>query len=57
MIHFVYLVVFAFFVSVIFGLIENGDTKQKFIHGLKIFAQFIVISLVLGWIFYFLPWK
>ncbi len=57
MIHFVYLVIFAFFVSVIFGVIEHGDNRQKFIHGLKIFAQFIVISLVLGWIFYFLPWK
>jgi hypothetical protein len=57
MIHFVYLVVFALFVSIIFGVIENGDNRQKFIHGLKIFAQFIVISLVLGWIFYFLPWK
>jgi hypothetical protein len=57
MIHFVYLVVFAFFVSVIFGVIEHGDNRHKFIHGLKVFAQFIVISLVLGWIFYFLPWK
>lgn len=57
MIHFLYLVAFALFVSVIFGVIENGTTKQKVIHGLKIFAQFIIISLALGWIFYFLPWK
>ena len=57
MIHFLYLVAFAFFVSVIFSIIENGDMKQKIIHGLKIFAQFVVISLILGWIFYFLPWK
>ena len=57
MIHFLYLVLFAFFVSVIFGVIESGDMKQKIIHGLKIFAQFIIISLVMGWIFYFLPWK
>ncbi len=55
--HFLYLVLFAFFVSVIFGVIENGDLKQKITHGLKIFTQFIMISLVLGWIFYFLPWK
>lgn len=57
MIHFVYLVVFALFVSIIFGVIENGDNRQKFIHGLKIFGQFIIVSLILGWIFYFLPWK
>ncbi|CAN5479119.1 hypothetical protein BH10ACI1_BH10ACI1_14690 [soil metagenome] len=55
--HFLYLGCFALFVAIIFGVIENGEMKQKFLHGLKIFAQFIVISLVLGWIFYFLPWK
>lgn len=57
MIHFLYLIGFALIVSVIFGIIENGDMKQKLLHGVKVFAQFIVISLVLGWIFYFLPWK
>lgn len=57
MIHFVYLAIFAFFVSVIFGLIEHGDAKHKILHGIKIFVQFVVISLVLGWVFYFLPWK
>lgn len=57
MIHFVYLAIFAFFVSVIFGLIEHGDAKHKILHGIKVFVQFVVISLVLGWIFYFLPWK
>ena len=57
MIHFLYLIGFALIVAVIFGVIENGDMKQKLLHGLKVFAQFIVVSLVLGWIFYFLPWK
>jgi hypothetical protein len=57
MIHFIYLIGFAFFVSVIFGALANGDSREKIIYGLKIFAQFVVISFVIGWILYFLPWK
>ena len=56
MIHFLYLVGFAFFVSIAFGVFTNGDNREKFTYGLKIFAQFILISLILAWIFYFLPW-
>ncbi len=54
MIHFLYLIGFAFFVSVAFGVFVNGDTKQRVVYGVKIFAQFLVISLILGWIFYFI---
>ncbi len=57
MIHFLYLVGFALFAAIAFGVFTNGDSKEKFIYGLKIFAQFILISLVLAWIFYFLPWQ
>lgn len=56
MIHFVYLVGFAFFVSIAFGVYSSGNTKDKFLSGLKSFAQFLVVSLILAWIFYFLPW-
>jgi hypothetical protein len=56
MIHFLYLVGYAFFVAALFGVFATGDLKEKILYGLKIFAQFIVISLVLAWIFYFLPW-
>lgn len=54
MIHFLYLVGFAFFVSAAFGVFVNGDNKQRILYGLKIFAQFLIISLALSWIFYFL---
>ncbi len=57
MIHFLYLVGFAMFVAIIFGAISNGDSKQKFLYGLKSFAQFLLISLALAWVFYFIPWK
>lgn len=56
MIHFLYLVGFAFFASVAFGVFSNGSSRDKVIYGAKVFAQFIVISLVLAWIFYFIPW-
>jgi hypothetical protein len=56
MIHFLYLVGFAFFVSVAFGVFSGGSPKEKFLSGLKTFVQFLVVSLILAWIFYFLPW-
>jgi hypothetical protein len=56
MIHFSYLFAFALFVSVAFGVFSNGTSKERVIYGLKIFAQFVVISLVLAWVFYFIPW-
>lgn len=55
MIHFLYLIGFAFFVAVAFGVFAAGSNKEKIIYGLKIFAQFLIVSLVLAWIFYFLP--
>lgn len=54
MIHFLYLLGFAFFVSVAFAIFINGDARHRLFYGLKIFAQFLFISLILGWIFYFL---
>ena len=56
MIHFLYLIGFAGFVSIIFGTIANGTTNERVIYGLKTFAQFVLISLVLAWVLYFLPW-
>lgn len=56
MIHFLYLTGFAVFVGIAFGVFSAGETKQKVFYGLKIFTQFLVVSLVLAWIFYFIPW-
>ena len=55
MIHFLYLAGFALFVGACFGVFSNGTIKEKFFYGFKTFAQFIVISIVLAWIFYFTP--
>lgn len=56
MIHFLYLVGFALFVAAVFGALSTGDARAKLVYGLKNFAQFVVISLILAWIFYFIPW-
>lgn len=55
MIHFIYLVGFAFFVAVIFAVIHTGEFKEKVWTGFKYFGQFLLVSLVVAWIFYFLP--
>lgn len=56
MIHFLYLIGFAIIVSVLFAVFNDGSEKEKLIYGLKIFAQFVGISLIMAWVFYFIPW-
>lgn len=56
MIHFAYLIGFAILAGVVVGAISTGDTKAKVKAGLKIFAQFTLISIGLAWIFFFIPW-
>ena len=56
MIHFFYLVGFAVLVAIAFGAFSSGTSQDRIFYGLKIFGQFLGISLVLAWIFYFIPW-
>lgn len=56
MIHFAYLVAFAFFIALVFGAISDGDVKSKLANGVKTFLQFVIISLVIAWVIYFIPW-
>ena len=56
MIHFLYLVGFAFFVSVAFAIFAKGPVKQRVLYGVKNFAQFVIVSLILAWILHFVPW-
>ncbi len=56
MIHFLYLLAFAGIVAAAFGAFATGDTREKIIYGLKVFGQFVGISLIMAWIFYFIPW-
>lgn len=55
MIHFIYLLAFAMFVSVAFGALAGGTTRQRLVYGAKTFAQFVIVSLILAWLLYFIP--
>lgn len=56
MIHFLYLVGFGFFVSLAFAALSSGTARDRVIYGVKTFAQFVLVSLVLAWLLYFIPW-
>lgn len=56
MIHFLYLLGFAFFVSIAFAVFATGTPRERIIYCVKTFAQFVLVSLVLAWILYFIPW-
>jgi hypothetical protein len=46
---------FAMLASVVFGAMAKDTTRDRVLYGLKVFAEFMVIGLVLGWILYFIP--
>ena len=46
---------FAGLASIIFGGMAKDTSRERLIYGLKVFAEFMVIGLVLSWILYFIP--
>ena len=46
---------FAALASIVFGAMAKDTTRERWIYGLKVFAEFMVIGLVLSWILYFIP--
>jgi hypothetical protein len=55
MIHFIYLVAFAFIVSVVFAAIHVGSPRDRVLYAGKTFIQFVGISLLIAWVLYFIP--
>ena len=53
--HFFLLVVFAFFVSTVFGVLLRDDPRQQLRTGAVMFGGFIATALVLGWLMYPFP--
>ncbi len=53
--HFVLLVLFAFFVSLIFAVIAKDDPFEQLRFGGLMFGGFIVSALVLGWLMFPFP--
>lgn len=46
---------FAALAAVVFGAMAKDTMQERLLYGLKVFAEFMVIGLVLAWILYFIP--
>jgi putative Mn2+ efflux pump MntP len=53
--HFLMLLLFSFFVSLVFGVLLRDDPREQFRTGGLMFGGFIAAALVLGWLMYPLP--
>lgn len=53
--HFLVVTAFAVMAAVVFGVVAKDSQRERVLYGLKVFVEFMVIGLVLGWILYFLP--
>jgi hypothetical protein len=49
------MVLFSFLVSVVFGVLSKNTPRERFFYGAKVFAAFVGVALVLGWIMYPVP--
>lgn len=46
---------FALLAAVVFGIVAKETERERFLYGVKAFAEFMIIGLALGWLLYFLP--
>ena len=53
--HFLVMTLFAALASIVFGAMAKDTPQDRWLYGLKVFAEFMVIGLVLSWILYFIP--
>ena len=49
------MVIFAFFVSVVFGTLMRDEPTEQLRFGARLFAAFVVGGIALGWLLYPLP--
>ena len=54
-IHFVLLVLFAFFLSFVFALIARDEAAEQLRFGAMLFAGFLASAVVLGWLMFPFP--
>ena len=53
--HFLVMLAFAILAGTVFGTVAKDTNDERFIYGLKVFAEFMAIGLILGWTLYFFP--
>lgn len=49
------MLLFAFLVSVVFGVIAKNATRERIIYGAKSFVLFVGVALLIGWLMYPFP--
>ena len=49
------MMLFGALASVVFGAMAKDNARERFIYGVKVFAEFLVIGLILAWILFFIP--
>ena len=53
--HILLLAVFAFFVSLVFAVLTKDEAREQIRFGATLFAGFLVVAIVLGWLMYPFP--
>ena len=53
--HFPAMVLFSFLVSVVFGVLSKNTPRERCVYGAKVFAAFVGVAVLLGWIMYPVP--
>ena len=53
--HFLLMAIFAFFVSLVFAVIAQDETRDQLRLGGLMFGGFLASALVLGWLMYPFP--
>ena len=53
--HFLIMTVFAALAGIVFGTVAKDSNRDRVVYGLKVFAEFMIIGLLLAWILYFIP--
>jgi hypothetical protein len=56
-VHLLVMAIFAAAVAIVMAIIdsERHDARAKALYGARVFAAFMVIGLVIGWVMYFIP--
>lgn len=54
--HLTAMLLFAFLVSVVFGVLSKDTLRERLIYGAKVFGAFVGVALLLGWVMYPVPW-
>lgn len=53
--HFLVMTAFAGLSAIVFGIVAKDSKRDRVVYGFKVFAEFLVIGMALGWILYFIP--